>query len=45
MKLKQHNDLLHPWLFTEFLLFTQLKLFGRLITKKNVEANTQKPQP
>lgn len=45
MKLEEHNDLLHTWLFTEFLLFTELKLFGWLITKKNVEANTQTKAP
>lgn len=28
MKLEEHNDLLYIRLFTEFFLFTELKLFG-----------------
>lgn len=45
MKPEEYNDLSHTRMFTEFVFFTELMLFGRLVTKKNVEANTQTKTP
>lgn len=46
MKPEEYNDLSDTWMFTEFVFFTELMLFGGLVTKKkNVEANTQTKTP
>lgn len=34
MKPEEYNDLSDTWMFTEFVFFTELMLFGGLVTKK-----------
>lgn len=47
MKPEEYNDLSDTWMFTEFVFFTELMLFGGLVTKKKMQKQThkQKPQP
>lgn len=36
MKPEEYNDLSDTWMFTEFVFFTELMLFGGLVTKKKM---------